>query len=223
MRVVATLFAVALMLCALLGYRVVRLEQRVGALSKQLGNPPPADGDGKAVAQSPQGRGDYEQRLSALAREITALREDLQSLEEATGERPPPTAAFDAPGGEQRILSVIEREQNRIRDRQLQFHRARWLEWRQEALDKFAQMHNLSPVQTQRVYEVLAAEIEALVELMKRPDFAENPERAASDWLERLELTDSAAHEILDPPQRFAWDAARTHERNTFWPWLPKE
>lgn len=221
MRIVGVVLAVALGLCALLGYRVVRLEQRVAGLSKQLGSPA-AGGAGGAPAARTQGRGDHEQRLSTLEDEMKGLQENLQTLELATGERPE-TAALDAPGGEQRILSVIERQQNRIRDRQLEFHRARWLEWRQEALDKFAEMNKLSPTQTERVYEILAAEIEALVELMKRPDFAENPERAANDWLERLELTNGAAHEILDPVQRAAWDAARFHERVTFWPWLPRE
>lgn len=221
MRILAAALAVALGLCALLGYRVVRLEQRMAALDKQLGLPAAATSSA-ASANAPGQTRDYQQRLTTVEREIAVLREDLTTLEEATGERPE-LSALNAPGGEQRILSVVERKQNLIRDRQLQFHRARWLEWRQGALDNFAAMHGLSPQQTDRLYRLLADEVEGLVTLLKQPDAAENPERMANDWLDRLELTNDAAHEVLDPAQRAAWDAARMVERRTFWPWLPDQ
>jgi hypothetical protein len=217
MRIVAIALAVALAVCALLGYRVVRLEQRVAALGKQLGPPAALPEGGKSAPA----QGGHEQRLAALEREIGGLRDDLATLEAATGERPELTA-LNTPGAEQRILSVVEREQHRIRDKQLQFHRARWLEWRQSALDTFAAKHGLSPVQTERIFRLLADEVEALVELIKQPDVLANPDRTANDWLDRLEETNTAAHDVLDPEQRVAWDTARNVERETFWPWLPK-
>jgi cell division protein FtsB len=214
MRLLWAVIAVAVALSGLLGYRVVRLEQRVGALSRQLG----AQGASAAAGE----QRNYEQRLSALEREARALRDDLETLEKATGERPA-VAAIDTAANAQQILSVVGREQERIRDRQLQFHRARWLEWRESALDNFAQAHRLSPVQTEQLHQLLAAEVEALVEILRRPDVAENPERASNDWLDRLELTDRAAHNILDAAQVGPWDTARAIERRVFWPWLPPE
>jgi hypothetical protein len=220
MRAVWISLAAALLVCGFLGYRTIRLEQRVDALGRQLGAPNAGGAAGAAASGKAQTSGDHEQRLRSLEQEARALRDDLQTLEEATGERT--TAAVDPSGSDQRILSVVTREQERIRDRQLEFHRARWLEWREGALDNFAQTNRLSPVQTDQLHRLLADEVDALVQLLRRPDVAENPERAANDWLDRLELTDRAAHNILAEPQISAWDQARTVERRVFWPWLPE-
>jgi hypothetical protein len=223
MRMLWAVLAVAIAVCGLLGYRVVRLEQRVNVLSRQLGAPA-AGISGAPAAGVKRAQGDHEQRLRTLEQQADALRDDLQTLEIATGERPAVAAApVDAKRSEQQILSVVGREQERIRDRQLQFHRARWLEWRESALDSFAQTYRLSPVQTERLHRALADEVEALVEILRRPDLAENPERAANDWLVRLQETDRAAHDILDDAQVGPWDAARATERRVFWPWLPAE
>lgn len=221
MRAVWIVLSVAVIVCGLLGYRTVRLEQRIEALVRQLGAPGAGGAAAAGGSGAPPVQGDHEQRLRTLEQEARALREDLQTLEEATGER---TVAAGAPTQtDQRILSVVTREQERIRDKQLEFHRARWLEWREGALDTFAQSNRLSPVQTDQLHRLLADEVEALVQLLRRPDVAENPERAANDWLDRLELTDRAARNILEPPQIVAWDQARTVERRVFWPWLPEQ
>ncbi len=221
MRAVWIVLVTGLIATAFFGYRTVRLEQRIDALERQLGAPEVAAGSaGKTARQEPP-PGDHEQRLRTLEQEARALRDDLQTLEKATGERPEP--AVNTASADQRILSVVTREQERIRDKQLEFHRARWLEWREGALDNFAQTNRLSPVQTDQLHRLLADEVEALVQLLRRPDVAENPERAANDWLDRLELTDRAAHNLLDAPQTKAWDDARTVERRVFWPWLPQK
>jgi hypothetical protein len=220
MRAVWIVLAAALTLCGFLGYRTVRLEQRIDALRRQLGAPGAGAGAAGKVANPPV-TGDHEQRLRTLEQEARALREDLRTLEKATGERP--ELAVNAASSDQRILSVVTREQERIRDKQLEFHRARWLEWREGALDNFAQTNRLSPTQTDQLHRLLAAEVDALIQLLRRPDVAENPERAANDWLDRLELTDRAAHNLLEPAQVTAWDEARTVERRVFWPWLPQK
>jgi hypothetical protein len=215
-KVPAVVAAVAVALCAFLGYRVFRLEQRVDALNAQVGAARTVvGGPGK-----PHPASDHEHRLRMLEGETQALQDDLQSLEEATVHDEVAPNSVEA---DRRILSVVTREQERIRDRQLEFHRARWLEWRQGALDNFAQKTGLSPEQTDQLHRLLAEEVDALVALLRRPDVGENPERAANDWLDRLELTDTGAHQILDATQSGAWDAARAVERQVFWPWLPQD
>lgn len=199
--------------CAYLGYRVFVLEQQLGALGA-------ADAGGAAPLQR---QGGHEQRLHAVEEELAALRADLRTLEKATGDMGGPAPGIDLndPQADEHILSVLDREQSRIRDRHLEFHRERWIEWRRDALDSFAQSEELSPWQTEQLHQLLADEIDMLVEILRRPDAAENPERASSEWLDRLETTDRAAHRVLDPEKATAWDTARAVERRVFWPWLP--
>lgn len=207
--------AVALGVCAYLGYRVLALEQQVDALGARLGAP------AELADRAPQGRdAGHEQRLDALQEELRALRADLRTLEEATADM----AGVDLndPKADQHILSVIDRKQSRIRDRHLEFQRDRWLEWRQTALDDFAQKQSLSSWQAEQLHQLLADEIDMLVEILRRPESAENPERASHEWLDRLEATDRAAHRVLQPAQVTAWDTARAVERRVFWPWLPQ-
>lgn len=214
------LFAAALALFGLMGWRVLSLEQRVERLSKRLGEAPYAGGAG---APSP-GSG-YEQRLAVLEREQRMLVDDLRTLEQATADpmlpRAAPTTA-ETSAGDQRILSLIGRTQDRIRDRQLEFHRARWLEQREAALEEFATRFKLSPRQTDQLSMLLADELDRIVEIMRRPDAAENPERVAEDWVAALATTDSNAHRVLDAAQIPAWDTVRLLERRVLWPWLPE-
>jgi hypothetical protein len=130
---------------------------------------------------------------------------------------------LDKAGAEERILSVVGRAQERIRDRQLQFHRARWLEWRETALDDFSERFGLSGRQNDQLHQLLSDETDAMVEILRRPDTLENPEKAAHDWSTMLEQTDLAAHRVLDPAQVGPWDQARAAERKTLWPWLPSK
>ena len=218
MRILWAVIAVAVALSGALAYRVVRLERRVAALGKLLGAPG-ANVGGRAAPDETQG--DHEQRLRTLEQDARTLRDELRTLEQATGEQP--AGAPDAPVSDQRILSVVNRQQALIRDRQLEFHRARWLEWRASALDNFAKTNKLSPTQAAQLERLLTEEVDALVKLLQRPEVAEEPEQAANDWLDRLELTDRAAHAVLDDTQATAWEAARTAERRTFWPWLPQD
>jgi hypothetical protein len=221
MRIGAAM-ALLVALSSYLAYRVIALEHRVDALGGRLGAPAPdnAGNTGTAGAASQKSQ-DHAKRIEALEQQALSLREDLQSLEAATADFPDPGAVADPASGEQRILSVIGREQSRIRDRQLQFHRERWLEWRRSALDNFAQAVRLSPAQTDDVQRLLSDEVDALVDILRRPDAAENPERAANDWLDTLEATDRAAERFLTPEQADQWTTARTVERRVFWPWLP--
>jgi hypothetical protein len=209
----------AIALCAYFGYRMAALERRVDTLTERLGQRPSEGGGG-------MGSG-YEERLAALERDQHTLHDDLRTLEAATADPMQPRPASDQPAGaqpgaEQRILSVIGKEQSRIRDRQLEFHRQRWLEQREAALDQFAQAQKLSSRQRDGLQQLLTDELDGIVNILKRPDAVENPDRVADDWVATLEATDYAAHKLLDPAQTNAWDVARFVERRILWPWLPE-
>jgi hypothetical protein len=214
------LLAAALALFGYMGYRVLSLEQRVEQLSRRLGEAP----SGGAAGAPSQGSG-YEQRIATLERDQRMLVDDLRTLEQATADPIAPRhipSALDPGAGEQRILSLIGRQQTRVLDRQLEFHRTRWLEQRETALEEFATRFKLSPRQTDQLSELLVDEIDRLVEVMRRPDAAENPERVADEWRATLATTDSSAHRVLDPSQIPAWDTVRLLERRILWPWLPE-
>jgi len=214
MRTWGTFAALVAAVCGYLGYRVISLERRLDAADARLGVPAARNAAGTAKPS------DHEQRLNWLERDLRALRDDLRTLEEATGKEG--AAALQPEGvGEQQILSVVGREQKRLRDKQLEFHRTRWLEWRQSALEEFAERHNLTAWQVEQVQRLLTDEVDALAEILRRPDMLENPERASEDWLAVLEETDRGARLLLNPAQLPAWEAARTVERRVLWPWLP--
>jgi hypothetical protein len=194
-------------------YRLVTLEQRLDALGKRLGQAAPA-GSTRAAAPG------LEERLSKLEAEIATLRQSVRELEQAED---PALAQAEPNLPEDKILSVVGRAQSRVLDRQLQFHRDRWLEWREGALGQFAHDFGLSAGQTQELHQQLADEVDAMVEIMRRPDAFENPEQSATDWQARLDQTDDVARRVLAPHQLVAWEAARTAERQTLWPWLPKK
>jgi hypothetical protein len=224
MRIWLVLALAALLGGGLLAYRIVGLERRVDALTQRLGpetvtvSPPAGDQHAKAD-------GTHEQRLAALEADLRALREELDALGQGGPDAKALVAADKAgngtASGEKNILSVVEREQHRIRDRQLEFHRSRWLEWRESALDDFSQRFGLSPWQTEQLHQVLSDEVDRMVDILKRPDALENPDKAVADWLALLEQTDGTARRVLGPAQIIAWDQSRTVERKVLWPWLP--
>ncbi|MFI5305914.1 MAG: hypothetical protein ACHQ53_01100 [Polyangiales bacterium] len=199
-------------------YRVATLEDRVTALNKRLG-PEMAASSHEA---GPKPATNHEQRILALEADVRALREELDALDAPpAGLKASAPGALNDKGAEQQILSVVERKANRIRDRQLEFHRSRWLEWREGALDGFSQQFGLSPWQTEQLHQLLSDEVDKMVEILRQPDALENPEQGVAAWVAALEQTDNAAHRLLDPAQNAAWDQARMVERKVLWPWLP--
>jgi hypothetical protein len=122
---------------------------------------------------------------------------------------------------EQAILSVVERENGRIRDVQLEWHKARWLETRKQQLAAFAFSQKLEPAQSVKLYDAIEGELTGLVEIMKRPSFAEEPDQVANDWLNVLGETDQRAQKLLTPQQYQTWLQGRLFERKVLWPWLP--
>jgi len=216
---------VLLALCVgYLAMQVHSLSQRVDGLRAQLGAPapsgddaghPPAGGDTKPADAAKSG---HEQRLAKLEAEQKSLRADLRTLEEATAD------TFAVPDADpKQVLNIVGQEATRIRDRQLDFQRSRWLKWRSATLDQFARAYGLSEEQSSQIDDLLTSETDRLVDVMRQPHAAENPEQVATDWATVLHDTDVAAHGILDPQQIGPWDSARAFERRVLWPWLPED
>lgn len=213
--------AALLVAYGLLGFRIIDLEQRVEVLSAQ-NNPqaPEPNPAGKPSATSAAATvpKDLESRLQSIERRLTMLESFKSGLS-----IPGSPVGEDRLKQEQAILSVVERENSRIREVQLEWHKARWLETRKQQLAAFAYTQQLEPAQTAKVYEALESELNRLAEVMKRPAFAEDPDQAASDWLKILGETDQRAHDVLTPAQYQTWVIGRLFERRVIWPWLPEQ
>jgi hypothetical protein len=159
---------------------------------------------------------DYEARLRTIEQRTSMLENLKQGL-------PMPNNAIgeDKLKQEQAILSVVERENSRIREVQLEWHKARWLETRKQQLAAFAYSQKLEPAQTTYLYDAVEHELNGLADVMKRPSFVEEPDQAAADWLNILGETDRRAQGVLTPAQYQTWAQGRLFERKVLWPWLP--
>ena len=212
-----TAAAILVAVLGFLGFRIVDLEQRVAALSRQLDGSKSSDADHDGTDAGVSGVG-YEPRLAALEKRVEGIKANMHSLEKAAGvgiSLPP------GPHADKQILSVIERENNRVRDVQLEWSRARWLDTRQEQLTSFASQNKLSTTQTAELQKTLEHEVDTMVEVLRRPNLMEDPDSASSDWQALLDATDQAAAKVLTPEQLSNWNLARAIERKLLWPWLP--
>jgi hypothetical protein len=210
--------AAALLPFGWLGFRILDLEQRVANLSGQLGTPSaeaaPTTTTSEhvtAVSNTPKG---FEQRLRTLEERLDKLASAQSSLARMTGK----DGRADA---DNQILSVIEREGNRIRDVQIEYHRPRWIEARDAQVDAFAQVTHMTGQQTQVLKSVGEREVDDFVAVLKKPDLMEDPDGATAAWQAALDKTNETAHKLLTPPQAALWDQARLFERQLLWPWLP--
>lgn len=203
-----------------LGFRIIDLEQRVALLVEQSGV---GQSTGVSTASAAPREGasvpkTMEQRLSSLERQVEALTKQLNQSHRPT--------STDLKSGifpqEEAILSVVERENSRIRDVQLEWHRARWQETRDQQLAAFATSQHLQPEQTMALRSALEHELDDMVMALKRPGWAEDPDQAASDWQAVLQKTDQSALAVLSPEQQQVWLQVRQFERAVLFPWLPK-
>lgn len=212
--------AAVLVVLGVLGFRILDLEQRVALLSDAKHQEPdePAPSAGLAASSgSVSAAKTMDARLRSIEQRLGALENLKQSVATASGEM-----GENRLKQEQAILSVVERENSRIRDVQLEWHKARWLETRKQQLAGFAFSQKLEPGQSVKLYDALEGELNGLVEIMKRPSFAEEPDQVANDWLNVLGQTDQRAQELLTPPQYQTWLQGRLFERKVLWPWLPE-
>ncbi|HET8936950.1 MAG TPA: hypothetical protein VFN67_26085 [Polyangiales bacterium] len=213
--------AAVLVVLGVLGFRILDLEQRVALLS-EANKRQDADGSAPTTTQSATSASNatsatIEARLRTIEQRISALENMKQGLATPSG-----NMSEDRLRQEQAILSVVERENGRIRDVQLEWHKARWLETRKQQLAAFAFSQKLEPAQSVKLYDAIEGELTGLVEIMKRPSFAEEPDQVANDWLGILGQTDKRAQELLSPAQYQTWLQGRFFERKVLWPWLPE-
>ncbi len=219
MRLVTVLASAGVLFAfGVVGFRLIDLEQRLAALTAHTDGQEPESKHPEpptAASVTPLLAKDNEARLRAIELRIATL-ENLRL------EMPMPSGVGeDRLKQEQAILSVVERENSRIREVQLEWHKARWLETRKQQLAAFAYSQQLQPAQTTHIYDALERELDGLAEVMKRPTFAEDPDQVASDWLKVLGQTDQQAQEVLSPVQYQTWVQGRLFERRILWPWLP--
>lgn len=205
------------------GYRQWSLERRVDELSRQLGatqsgeaEPAPAPSKGHEPAVPPAAPSSYAERIRLLELGLSSLRADFRSLEKATADLP------DKGATDQQILNVMKDQGAKVMEKQLSYHRERWLDQRELALNSFVQRFNLNQQQSDQLWGLLSGEIDNMIELLKNPESFEDPERAANEWKKMLLDTDSAAHKVLDRDKAIAWDQQRQVERKLLWPWLPE-
>jgi hypothetical protein len=201
------------------GFRIVDLEQRLALLTSHS-DQKELDATNAAQRGEPIVPGIPSKNIDARLR---AIEERISALENMKDGLPMPTGNIgeDRLKQEQAILSVVERENSRVREVQLEWHKARWLETRKQQLAGFAYSQKLDPAQTTRIYEALETELNGLADVMKRPTFAEEPDQVATDWLNVLGETDRKARETLSAEQYQTWEQGRMFERKVLWPWLP--
>jgi hypothetical protein len=221
MRSYVVVVLAALALAGYFGYRQWTLERRVDELTRQLGAAQSGDSVSAQAsaphedAVAPAAPSSYADRIHALETGLASARADIRSLETATADLPEKGAT------DQQILSVMKEQGAKVMEKQLSFHRDRWLEQREIALNSFVKRLDLNQQQSDQLWGLLSGEIDKMVDLLKKPESFEDPERAANEWKRMLLETDSAAHKVLDPAKAVAWDQQRLMERKTLWPWLP--
>src|ERR1700712_1656310 len=133
--------AAVLFAFGVVGFRIIDLEQRVAQLTARA-DQPEAGTKSDASSQGNLSK-DYESRLRALEQRIGTFENLKEGLPMASG-----NIGVDRLQQEQAILSVVERENSRIREVQLEWHKARWLDTRKQQLAAFAFSQKLEPAQT---------------------------------------------------------------------------
>jgi hypothetical protein len=223
MRSYVVVVLAALGLVSFLGYRQWILEQRIDELARQLGAAKSGDSvaaqapdnDSSAPAIPPAAPASYVDRVQMLEKGLASVRADVRSLGVAMADLP------DKAVTDQQILNVMKSQGVKTMEKQLSYHRDRWLEQREAGLNTFAKQHNLSQAQSDHLWGLLSSEIDKMIEILKNPESFDDPERAAVEWKQMLLNTDSAAHKVLDRDAAIAWDQQRQVERKVLWPWLP--
>ncbi len=207
---------VVVVVTALFGYRLVQIDRRLDALEKRLGATT-RDSEHKASDAKPM---PLEERITELERRADQDSVNLGALELAATHVAPPTRAQHPPD-DKAILSVVEREQNKVRDAQLDWQRGHWIEARENQLAAFSRQGNLTQAQTEQMRQVFQKEIDSMVDFLKRPALLTDPDEAIKEWRELLEDTDTEAGRILNPSQMTIWNQERFIERKILWPWIP--
>ena len=215
------LAALCVLILGVLVYRVRDLERRSDALREQLEGLVPSEAAAPHEATHAAAGGEssrsHAQRLQALEEGIAAVRTKISRLKYVMSEG----VTMPNPRTEQEILSVVQREDARVRNAQLEWSRTRWQAARESQLAQFALQNGLSDRQTAALKPSVTREVDAMVEVLRRPNVFSEPDTTARDWLALLDETDQTAMRVLTPAQRDVWNKTREFERKLLWPWLP--
>ena len=191
--------------------RLETLERKVGLLTVEQADAASASGHGAASPTGVRATADV-QGTAALRAEVTALRARLAQLE----------APSDSQGAHDEILDVVEAEQQRVFNRQLDFHQERWHEAREDVLEKLTARASLTKFQRKYLGNAMADEVDALAQLVRAPRALEDPEKFATDVMQVLDETSERVLSTLNPNQQRLWNLHRKHEREVTYPWLPR-
>ena len=204
-----------------LGYRIIELEAQIDELARALdGSKVVAEHDNVTTPTTQTASGlSHQQRLVAVERQLSALRAGVYriSLAMQPNSGPPDPETVDD------IVNVVEVEHSRRRHTHLEWERPRWLDAREAQLVSFAHNHKLSTDQVNELERGLTREVDAMMEVLQRPDLYEDPERTARDWEDLLAETDRIAGRVLSREQLTTWTQVRLFERKVLWPWLPEK
>jgi hypothetical protein len=214
--------ALALAVSGLLGFRVLNLEQRVQRLA-QAADSQRTGGDSMETNERAP-RADSGGAVEPYAAQVQALQKRVAALEQQAAKVAPTGTGARLPiHDEKAVLSIVERENSRVRDVQLEWHHARWVEARAQQVNAFAAQHKLNTAQTSELQRALELEADAMVSVLKDPSMATDPDQSASDWKALLDRTDASAKRVLTPEQFVVWSQSRSMERRVLWPWLPTQ
>jgi hypothetical protein len=199
------------LVCLLLGYRVFAAERRLDRLQARL--------DGRLAGGAADS--DPARRIAELEHGVARLSEGLAGIARQADSKLGP-ADIEDKVSEERILSVVTSEQQRMLERHLAFHRDRWIEQRDQALAAFVERFGLSPLQHQRIRGLLLSEIDGMAELFKGEQAKEQPDQFVSDAARLLLDTDRRVEAMLEAEALSVWKQTRFAERRILWPWLPE-
>ena len=207
-----------------LAMRVSALDSGVRRLEDAVAGLESAEPQAAASLPAPVGRhatgisGDHG-GLAAQAAEASEVTAPVPGPSARAGEPRAPSVATRSRQA-QRILEVVEREQARVADEHLAYHKERWLESRDLALKQFDDAVGLTTIQYDRLQPLLHGEVERMAEMLKDERYRDDPAAFAEEWDATLEKTDLAVRSILTARQREAWEEARAVERAFLFPWL---
>lgn len=168
----------------------------------------------------------HSERLSALEQEMRDLETTLGGLSrqaEACVEKAEAHVdrVVDSNQMQQRIVDVMQAEEERVLGTQLQWHRDQLMKAREKGLDQLAEQGNLSDSQKEELTKLMEDESDAILELIKDPEMRENLDVGLKELRNLLDATDEKARQILDPDQMKLYKAGREVEQATLAPWLP--
>ena len=174
-------------------YRIFALEARVAALSQSLRSSS-AISEGKESEASNQPNS-WGKRIAGLEAQMAELKNRLNELPRGEpGLEKSAQAGLDKLLGskqfDERVLSVLDAETQRIVDAQLKWHRDAVIKYRMDSLTFFAADQKLSSGQLSALRAILEDEVDRMVEILRTPELLADREKGLAAWVEVIAQTD---------------------------------